>query len=187
MNPKIEKIAKDVLLKCGQFGNQSIDPSAVAEFLGVSVVLEKFSDDISGVLVRKQGGASTIAINKTDSKNRQRFTIAHECGHYVLKHKGELFVDNFVLNKRDTRSGNAIDVKEIEANSFAAALLMPQETVLECAVKLTESGSVKTQSDLISKMASKFKVSTPAMGYRLINLGIVTTMGDEPASKNKKA
>ena len=179
MNKKIEQIASNVLSESGQLGNEWIDPSSVAKHFGIKVVFENFTNDISGVLIRKPSGSSTIAINNADSKNRQRFSIAHECGHYFLKHEGALFVDNYVLNKRDKRSSFAIDSKEIEANAFAAALLMPHVTVLNCAVKLTQSGSIKTQSDLISQLAHLFKVSTQAIGYRLINLGIVTSMGEE--------
>jgi len=179
VNSKIENLANEVLVSSGQVKNKCINPSQVADHLGIDVVLENFSNDISGALIRKKGGKATIAINKTDSENRKRFSIAHECGHYVLKHKGELFVDNFVLNKRDKRSSYAIDQKEIEANAFAAALLMPSKCVLGKTIELTESGSIKTQSELITKLASIFQVSAQAMGFRLVNLGIVTTIGDE--------
>jgi Zn-dependent peptidase ImmA (M78 family) len=60
---------------------------------------------------------------------------------------------------------------EIEANAFAAALLMPQEMVINC-VKGYAS-QVSSRDELTSNLARVFDVSTEAMGFRLINLGIL--------------
>lgn len=179
MNKRIEKEATKVLVHSGQINEPPVDPVTVANFLGLSVVYENFSDGLSGVLVRKAGASPTIIISNSDSINRQRFSIAHECGHFVLNHSGELFVDNFVLNRRDVRSSYAIDSKEIEANAFAAALLMPQDLLLSKVVELMEGDVMPTQKSLIFTLAGLFEVSEQAMGYRLSNLGIVTAIGDE--------
>ena len=116
-----------------------------------------------------------IGINSTHSKARQRFTIAHEIGHLVL-HDGELYVDPAVrVNFRDKRSSLAEDKQEIEANKFAAELLMPQEMIQREVVKCTAKKKVITEAQLMTELARVFEVSEQAMGYRLFNLGIISS------------
>lgn len=151
-----------------------IDPAFVASRLGLSVRFESFSDDLSGVLMRKPEG-SIVAVNSTHGIARQRFTIAHEIGHYVLQHKGDLFVDQTVLNRRDGRSSYAIDFQEIEANAFAAALLMPRQQVTDELIELINSSNVE-QRNLARELAIRFQVSEQAMRFRLVNLGLMTSL-----------
>jgi len=153
-----------------------VDPVAVAMHLGCKVVQRNFTDDLSGVLVRKDG-AVTIAVNSEDSLLRRRFTIAHECGHLVLAHEGEIFIDKQVVNRRDGNSSLAIDDKEIEANQFAASLLMPREAVVHHLDELLYS--CRNRAVLIEQLASKFKVSRQAMEIRLVNLGLLGSPSDD--------
>jgi Zn-dependent peptidase ImmA (M78 family) len=149
-----------------------IDPELIAASLGIPVDKLPFSPELSGVLVRSPE-RTAIGINKNHPKKRQRFSIAHELGHYVLEHKGELFVDQTVLNKRDEKSQIAVDPQEIEANAFAANLLMPQHMMLDALVETAGSNNNITRAVLIEQMAKKFNVSNAAMEYRLINLGFI--------------
>lgn len=73
-------------------------------------------------------GKGTIGFNPTESKTRQRFTIAHELGHFELhKQDSGLFVDKeFKMLFRDQNSSSGEIRKEQEANAFAAAILMPE-------------------------------------------------------------
>lgn len=67
-----------------------------------------------------------IVVNKDDHPNRQRFTIAHELGHYLL-HK-EYIKDESkykVLLRQPLRDKN-YPPEESEANCFAANLLVPK-------------------------------------------------------------
>jgi Zn-dependent peptidase ImmA (M78 family) len=68
-------------------------------------------------------------INARDSRERQRFTVAHELAHFLL-HK-----ENARKRKAHRTEGHVYDPfvylepsdrrEEVEANRFAAALLMP--------------------------------------------------------------
>ena len=81
-------------------------------------------------ILLKDAQKCVIGINSAHPKTRQRFSIAHEIGHLVLHDKKELFIDKVVrVNFRDAKSSMAIDHNEIEANQFAAELLMPRELV----------------------------------------------------------
>src|SRR3954470_4270018 len=72
-------------------------------------------------------GRYIIGINSSHPETRKRFTIAHEMGHLVLHQLDQVHVDKqFLVKLRDDISSQAIDPHEIEANAFAAALLMPE-------------------------------------------------------------
>lgn len=144
----------------------------IAAQLDVQIVHEKLDATISGLLLR-EGQARLIAVNNQHHPRRRRFTIAHELGHLLL-HKGQYIVDSTVrVNLRDALSSMATDQEEIEANAFAAELLMPASLIKQAlgAMRVPES---RSPARLTSQLAEAFGVSTEAMGYRLINLGITT-------------
>lgn len=171
----IENEATKARAESGQLGIP-VDPDAVARHFGVSVVQKDFTDDVSGVLVR-DAQASTIAVNESHSSVRKRFTVAHECGHYFLGHHGTVFIDKQSVNRRDARSALAIDAQEIEANQFAASLLMPSNEVVEHLNVL--QASCRQRGVLLMHLASKFAVSKKAMEYRLVNLGLLSPPDDD--------
>ncbi|HYK94356.1 MAG TPA: ImmA/IrrE family metallo-endopeptidase [Candidatus Dormibacteraeota bacterium] len=141
----------------------------IASSLGVQVVTKALADDVSGLLIRPETGAPAIVVNKAHPKVRQRFTIAHELGHLVL-HKGRpVVVDHVRLNLRDARSRAAVDVEEIEANAFAAELLMPRALIV---AELNRASARSDSARLAADLAEGFGVSKEAAEYRLINLGI---------------
>lgn len=167
-----ETRAKETLEACG-ITQAPINPERVARHLGIDIKRVGFSDELSGVLMRKESG-SVIALNKDHHRSRQRFTIAHELGHFALQHKGEMFVDQTILNRRDGRSSFAIDPQEIEANAFAASLLMPEHLLLDAIRAIVDGDPAPERENLINKLAMKFEVSVDAMRYRLINLGVIS-------------
>lgn len=144
-----------------------VDVEAIAHKLGLAVVRMPLGDDISGMLVTKAGG-TTICIAKDQPANRQRFTIAHEIGHHALRHlfAGEhVHVDRVIM--RNSSSSEGTDLREIEANQFAACLLMPEDMVHH------HLQSLKSQyvEDVVRQLAKQFKVSEQAMAFRLSSLG----------------
>ncbi len=170
----IEELAGSLRVKANQL-SIPVDPVEVAEHLGCRVVVRDFSEDLSGVLLRN-GAEKVIAVSASDGPLRRRFTIAHECGHLALNHAGEVFIDKQVVNRRDGNSSLAIDEQEIEANQFAASLLMPRKEIVQQLDQLIQT--YKMRAVLIELMASKFKISKPAMEYRLVNLGLIASPDD---------
>lgn len=115
-----------------------------------------------------------IGLNATHAKTRQRFTIAHEIGHLHLHQGRPMFVDRSVrIDRRDANAALGLDREEIEANSFAAALLMPQEMILAAVTQLSPHRGATGTEETIRRLASRFDVSPQAMEYRLANLGLV--------------
>ena len=97
----------------------------VAEHLGAALRFEPFDGDISGMLFRDDQRV-IIGVNSLDGVTRQRFTISHEIGHLMLHNGRPMFVEKHVqVNLRDSVSSTATNREEIEANRFAAELLMP--------------------------------------------------------------
>lgn len=103
-----------------------------------------------------------IEVDPWQTPYRQRFTIAHELGHFFLNHD-----INGGLNHIDTvddLSDPANDL-EIQANYFAVNLLMPKEFIEYILYKLQISD--------IAEMAKKLNVSRSALTYRLEKLRVI--------------
>ena len=142
----------------------------VAHRLSLVVEPSMLGEDVSGVLVVGDG-SGTIGVNQAHPPVRQRFTVAHEIGHYVMhRASSDLFIDKgYTAVFRDTKSSTGAERAEIQANHFAAALLMPAELLLP---EIRRSGFDLADEDALGTLAEKFQVSTQSMSYRLSNLGI---------------
>lgn len=141
----------------------------VAKALGAQVRFSPFDDELSG-MVHVKDGVPIIGVNSLHHPNRQRFTIAHEIGHLELHRQmitTNVHVDkNFPALMRDPASATGTERVEIEANQFAAELLMPR--------KLIEQELAGKQFDIdddgpIEGLAKKFRVSKQAVEYRIRN------------------
>lgn len=146
----------------------------IAERLGISVVLENLGDDVSALLVT-HAGSSVIGVNKRHPRTRRRFSIAHEIAHFALRHQfapgKHVHVDEGrLVSERATRASAGIDPKEIEANQFAASLLMPTRLVRSHVARL---GRGPLLEEDIRALAKEFDVSEQAMTIRLSVLGLV--------------
>src|SRR5687768_10712824 len=129
MNKLQEQATKQAIELLREYGIQDIpiDVHWLAEKLNVQIKPEALDDDTSGVLVIKNNLA-VIGVNKFHHNRRQRFTIAHELGHFILHGKNSnIFIDKkYFTFYRDQDSAGGKDEQEITANAFAAELLMPQ-------------------------------------------------------------
>lgn len=146
-----------------------VDPKAIANSLGVEVLAGPPTDHkLSGALILKDGRA-VIIYNAGHYKHRQRFTIAHELGHFIL-HTDE--GDETVLF-RDSVSSMGTDIREIHANAFAAALLMPERHIRQ----LVPTPISALDEQRIERLAhDSFDVSVAAMTYRLADLDLYTPL-----------
>ncbi|MBH5336116.1 ImmA/IrrE family metallo-endopeptidase [Streptomyces pactum] len=163
-------VAARALLQQFQISVPPIDPYELARRLDVLVVPQDLDDDVSGMLLRRDGHC-VIGVNKSHSCERRRFTVAHELAHLRLHPGRPLILDTGTrVNYRNTVSSMATDREEIEANRFAAALLAP-ETMVRDAVSRTP---FQTVEELVSALSKRFELSEIAMTYRLMNLGIIS-------------
>lgn len=144
----------------------------LAENLGAEIVYQPFEGDVSGMLFRDESQSrSVIGVNSAHASKRQRFTVAHEIGHLKLHEGKPVFVDSFGgrINLRDGTSDN----QEVEANAFAAELLMPKAFLLSAVKEIIARRGGTSPGDLVNELAKTFRVSKESMNYRLQNLGFI--------------
>ena len=168
--PSIQELATAVLLELPSASEQlPVNIEEIVEKKGIRLLPFDFKEDISGVLMLENNEA-TIGYNTNEHRVRNRFTIAHELGHFILhKDDKDLFVDKdfkalFRLNNGDTSAKH-----EKEANEFAACILMPENLIRR---EIEDSGIDYTDENLIKSLAKKFDVSTVAMSIRISKLGL---------------
>jgi len=158
---KTNDIAKQILKKYWD-KNLPVNLTKLAADLKASVIPDPKLDvgGISGQFALEKDGA-VIRFNPHEPPVRQRFTIAHELGHYVLGH-GDKFRDPL----RNFSTSN-YDPNEVAANRFAGAILMPEIAV--------EYWVISQGITDLRTLAEKFDVSEVAMQYRLKNLGLISS------------
>ena len=141
-------------------GRLPVNPAHIAKALGIRLVGE-FDMNESGS-IQFENDIPVIRYDMTEAPVRQRFTIAHELGHWASGHladRATCFRDP--PSHFSARSTSPI---EAEANAFAAALLMP-EKVLRYVIVEKKVGDV-------ARLANLFDVSQVAMSYRLNKVGL---------------
>jgi len=138
-----------------------VDPVRIAQELDINVYTDELDQGVSGMLIKERGRDAEIYLNRADHKNRQRFTCAHELGHYIKRTNESSDLDFAFVDRRDALASHGTQQDEIYANQFAAELLMPEREVR----------SKRKQADL-TLLAYMFGVSTEAMKFRLENLAL---------------
>jgi Zn-dependent peptidase ImmA (M78 family) len=89
---EIRVLANDCLKRAG-CDTTPIAIEKVAKELGADVLYAPYEgDDLAGMLING-GPKPIVAVNSAHHKNRQRFTIAHECGHLALGHTSSSHID----------------------------------------------------------------------------------------------
>ncbi len=134
---------------------------------GIVLQYAPLADDLSGMAFIRDG-VKIIGVNALHHPNRQRFTIAHELAHHELHPEhlsDEVHVDKtFRVLLRDDVAAQGVDRLEIQANAFAAELLMPQDFLKD----LVDPAGIDLDDDQrLEALARKFRVSTSALRFRL--------------------
>lgn len=162
------KLARDMaqaLLKKHKITKPEVDVEALAKECGLTVAYVDTPGKLSGQLY---ADVPEIVINTRDrSRARQRFTLAHELGHWRLGHYllGELPEDTlgFAGAFEDEGGSEGRSPVEIEANTFAAELLMPSSWIRKIPKPLSLGAP--------HRLAEMYGVSDQAMYYQLMHCG----------------
>jgi Zn-dependent peptidase ImmA (M78 family) len=149
-----------------------VEPPTPVEYLlvaeGVVVELVEYADETAGECWW-DGETGHVAAARGLSVPRLRFTLAHELGHLALRHHQRRFGDlsdvHGVLRDSEPGFWTTHDLLELEANRFAAELLMPTGM-------FTAEWS---RSPYPRRLASQFEVSMQAVQRRIGELGLVRT------------
>jgi hypothetical protein len=125
------------------------------------VVLEGPLDSAVARLIRK-GKRGLIRVRSgIPEYGRKRFAVAHELGHWVLHEK---LSQLWACTEDDMLAAYKGSPPEVEANSFAAELLMPERLFGQ-----TIEGT-RPKAPLISNLASDFQCSLTATAIRYVEL-----------------
>ena len=103
-----------------------VKPIALAKSQGIRVIpMPKEHDGVSGMFIQAHGKSAIAYATHIESKGFQHFSVAHEIGHYYLPgHIDAILPDG--ATEHYSRSGFVSDDRyELEADHFAAGLLMP--------------------------------------------------------------
>lgn len=174
MKDKIRNIVSEVrkVFPSLKIENVVSDIEASVERLGINILysdmkgLEKDERTISGFAkVNPETGLPEIVINGNEPINRQRFTIAHELGHIILHWKwlpGRTIDQKFaeISYRSDHVYSPSEKKREVQANEFAAELLVPLEKVESYAGALSDFGTGGLDRDIIiHTLSNVYKVS----------------------------
>ena len=159
-----------------QFGVRTspVPVDKIAKGLGAQLRFSPLDPQLAGMIYISDD-TPIIGVNSLQHPNRQRFTIAHEIGHLELhRHmiSGKVHVDKdfpvqFAGLNRDGNSALGTEKIEVEANQFAAELLMP--TALLSQALAGKPFDIDDEGP-IDELARKFRVSRQALEYRIRNL-----------------
>ncbi|BAS67849.1 ImmA/IrrE family metallo-endopeptidase [Bathymodiolus septemdierum thioautotrophic gill symbiont] len=152
--------------------------SEIAKNIGIVDIDYRPLGNLEGALVANEYKTEgVILINNSKeagTKERQRFTLGHEIGHFMIPRHGH----KMSCSISDMSTTNKDEKIEIEANDFASKILMPDQ--LFCKGSLFDNPSIEN----IKKLAVIYGVSFAACSNKYI------TNHHEPLAmvfyKNKK-
>lgn len=127
--------------------------------LGLHIFRRKLQNSkLSGIFIQHPVAGKCVLVNYSEDLYRQNFTLSHEVAHSI-------FDTNRLYNVSFTKDGK--DIKEIRANRFAAAFLMPSAV-------LQELKGITWSEQILIKLADQFRVSVIALLFRLTSLKLIT-------------
>jgi Zn-dependent peptidase ImmA (M78 family) len=130
---------------------------------GAHVVLVDLPEGVAGAYAAKPD-CPLLFVNGGQAIPRQRFTLAHEFGHFRMGHSS-------VVDKIASIGGFDHNPTEVEANAFAAEFLMPRDAVLEWGKERVRG--LVTLDDVV-RLAYEYGVSAQAARYALGSAGVLT-------------
>lgn len=151
-NPEL--YAQDILLSLQL--TPPIDVFKICETYDLNVNYENISSAEALLIISKQKKNIIINDRKISYKPRQRFTIAHEIGHFFIPWHANVYecsnVGNFCSD----------NTEENEADIFASELLIPSNILFP----ITNNKTINLE--LIMELAREFNVSLTAMARKVI-------------------
>lgn len=165
---KVESLLADYEEDFGSITSPPVPVEEIAKWRGVRLVYRPLNRELSGMIFIREG-TPIVGINSLHHPNRRRFTIAHELAHYELHRNSiddQVHVDKkFSVLMRNSSSASGTDRIEIDANMFAAELLMPMYLLNP----LLGRYDIDDDGPLL-RLSRMFRVSRQALEYRIRQL-----------------
>jgi predicted transcriptional regulator len=156
----IENIANVLLEKFKLEGENAL--RSLLAFLGCKIEADTDNRrlEVHGTLEVRGPAQWTIYLPSHTGPIHDRFTLAHELGHYVLHSK---FGEVPLTASRIFSSNTALDLAEVEADAFALAFLMPKDKLDEAIRKYGIAPEI---------LSAEFGVDSTIAKIRLDSLGL---------------
>lgn len=138
----------------------------IASAAGISDIRYQPLNGLEGALVaNEEKSEGIIAINNNAIQSRQRFTLGHELGHFLIpRHGHNMKCTVKDLNKKANSKSKVLDI-EAEANVFSSQLLMPPQLLIKRGL-LDPSPNVNN----IIQLKDIFNISFQACANNYINI-----------------
>ncbi len=155
----IEELTTQILLDNDMLYKVPVNIVKLANNYGIDVYEAELDNKISGAIrYNAENDKFEILVNKNNAEVRQRFTIAHELGHYFLHESilksSDVHIDTLYRTSSETNITTKEQEKEVDY--FAGALLINKMAV----EKIISNYSIEEMSEI-------FGVSSSAMTVRL--------------------
>jgi Zn-dependent peptidase ImmA (M78 family) len=153
------KVPAVLLDELGIVEPQDIKIEAIAEYCGATIVYESLKGCEARIL--GHGDRAIITVNGTSLRERQRFSGAHELGHW-MRDRGKIA---FACTEMVFTAEWAVENPEWRANRYAAELLLPESMFFP------RAKNKEITFATVRNLANDFVASLTATAIRLIELG----------------
>jgi Zn-dependent peptidase ImmA (M78 family) len=130
---------------------------------GAHAVVLELEDGVAGAYIAKSE-LPLVFVNGDQAITRQRFTLAHEFGHFRMGH-------STVVDEHAVIGGVARDPNEVCANAFAAEFLMPREGTTAWARERVRG---RLTLEHVVVFANEYGVSPQAARYAFATAAVLT-------------
>ena len=175
---KLAEVARMMLDLLGD--QENVFPVKVVELsqkLGFEIYRAAFDDaQQSGLIVVDSSlpetmdvtSSKVVFLNRNDSTAHQRFTVAHELGHYIFDYSEEntpTYCEAYITNDDHEKESSE---KERRVNRFAAELLMPRKAFKDMFEELKSHNPESfSLPDTITALKNYFDVPAKSVEIRL--------------------
>ena len=153
-------LAAENVVKQQGISTLPVDPVALAKSLGITVIAKPASaQGVSGMLLRHGNAFGIAYATHIHNIGFQNFSVSHELGHYFLPGHIDAVLSHGAVHESHAGFGSG-DRYEMEADHFAATLLMP---------RVLFTNAMRTAGDglpAIEKLAKQCRTSLTATGIR---------------------
>lgn len=193
----IEKSAQEILEQVG-YKSGPVDLKRICSILYLDL---QFNDELvkdedgTPILGSANFDRKSIRINSHADKNRERFTLGHEIGHFCLKHgqylRSETIVERDLFVDTESEEGFDYERLEFQANYFSSSIIMPNHVFCAAVDVARRNFDIRDRGhgyifvddqpcnllpygQLLLELSSYFEVSKRATEIRLRRMGLLT-------------
>jgi len=206
---EIKKLAQEILAKI-DYKKGKVELEEVCSKISVDLKFTHRSihdQDGEAILGSANFDRKLISINDHENKQRERFTIAHEIGHFCLNHgqflRSETILERDLLLHNEKANSFNYERLEFQANSFASHLLLPEDDFLKKTKELRNCLDIRDRGygyiyvddqpssysdyfSLLSGLSTYFEVSKQAIEIKFKKLKLLNDQRRRPETLSLK-